>query len=109
MSIIIKGIKMPENGETITITICDDGIVFEERKEPGSVFKAISVPERRRMSNTDRIRSMTGEELAEIMVSVCPPNYPHGDCREYEKFDGNLDCCRCWLDWLKSPVEADNG
>lgn len=44
MSIIIRGMEMPKNGETITITICDDGIVFEERKEPGSVFEAIPVP-----------------------------------------------------------------
>ena len=51
--------------------------------------------------NADRIRAMSVEEMAEIMVSNCPPNYPHGDCREYEKWDGNLDCQQCWLDWLK--------
>mgnify|MGYP001175441608 CR=1 FL=1 len=51
----------------------------------------------RKQSNADRIRSMTGEELAEIIMcqydtdpSVC--NYK-GVC---------LDCC---LKWLKSPVE----
>ena len=58
-------------------------------------------------TSADRIRAMTDEELAEIMVGDCPPNYPHGDCREYEKYDGNLDCCKCWLDWLKSPVEVE--
>lgn len=57
-------------------------------------------------TNADRIRSMSDEELAEIMVGDCPTNYPHGDCREYEKFDGNLDCCKCWLDWLKQEVEG---
>lgn len=45
MGIYIYGLEMPKNGETITITICDDGVVFEEWKEPGSVFKAIQVPE----------------------------------------------------------------
>ena len=45
---------------------------------------------------------MTDEELAEIMVGDCPPNYPKGDCREYEKNDGNLDCPECWLDWLRT-------
>lgn len=55
MSILIKGMKMPENGETITITICDDGIVFEERKEPGSVFKAIPVPPHGRLIDADEI------------------------------------------------------
>lgn len=58
-------------------------------------------------TNADRIRAMSDEEMAEIMVGDCPPNYPHGDCREYEKFDGNLDCCKCWLYWLKSPAEVD--
>ena len=60
-------------------------------------------------TNYDLIISKTPEELAEIMVSDCPPNYPHGECREYEKNDGNLDCFKCWLDWLKSPAEANNG
>lgn len=58
-------------------------------------------------TNYDRLVSKTPEELAEIMVSDCPPNYPHGECREYEKNDGNLDCSKCWLDWLKSPVEVE--
>jgi hypothetical protein len=49
-------------------------------------------------TNYDRIRAKSVEELAEIMVGDCPPNYPHGDCREYEKNDGNLDCSKCWLD-----------
>lgn len=58
-------------------------------------------------TNTDCIKTMTDEELAEIMVSDCPPNYPQGDCREYEKWDGNLDCQQCWLDWLRQEVEED--
>ena len=58
------------------------------------------------ITNADRIKAMTDEELSEIMVSVCPPNYPHGECREYEKYDGNLDCCKCWLDWLKEEAEG---
>lgn len=61
-------------------------------------------------SNADHIRSMTDGELAGIMVDDCPPNYPNGTyeehCRGYEEYDGNLDCCKCWLDWLKAPVEG---
>lgn len=53
----------------------------------------------------DKIRAMSMEEIAEIMVSDCPPNYPHDDCREYKKWDGNLDCQQCWLNWLKQEVE----
>lgn len=51
----LSGMKMPENGETITITICDDGIVFEECKEPGSVFKAIPVPPHGRLVDADAL------------------------------------------------------
>lgn len=58
-------------------------------------------------TNYDILISKTPEELAEIMVSDCPPNYPHGECREYEKNDGNLDCSKCWLDWLKSPADKE--
>lgn len=57
------------------------------------------------VTNYDRIISKTPEELAEIMVSDCPPNYPKSECREYEKNDGNLDCSKCWLDWLKQEAE----
>lgn len=58
------------------------------------------------ITNADRIRALADEALAEIMVSECPPNYPHDECREYEMIDGNLDCSKCWLDYLKK--EANN-
>ena len=51
-----------------------------------------------RKTNADRIRAMSVEKMAEIMVHDCPPNYQHGDCHE-------LDCQQCWLDWLKQEVE----
>jgi hypothetical protein len=63
---------------------------------------------RKPITKADRIRSMTDEELAEIMAGECPPNYPNGNCREYEEYDGNLDCSKCWLDWLKSPADKEN-
>ncbi|MBO5970722.1 MAG: hypothetical protein J6S14_19790 [Clostridia bacterium] len=63
--------------------------------------------ERKPQTNYDRLISKTPEELAEIMASDCPPNYPLVNCREYEKYDGNLDCCKCWLDWLKAPADKE--
>lgn len=56
------------------------------------------------ITNYEKLIRKTPEELAGIMVSDCPPDYPHGDCREYEKNDGNLDCPKCWLDWLKQEA-----
>ena len=45
-------------------------------------------------TNADRIRSMTDEQLAELLYDI-------GDCDSY-----NLECkggrCRdCWIDWLR--------
>ena len=50
-------------------------------------------------TNADRIRAMSDEELAEYIRAffweVCPPI----------KCPGEDYCYKCWLDWLKSPVE----
>ena len=43
-------------------------------------------------SNSDRIRAMTDEELAEFMRSVCDTWY--------------IDANQNWLSWLKSPAES---
>lgn len=52
-------------------------------------------------TNADRIRSMTNEELAEVLVE------PHCDRRttaECKSYHGN--CQQCVLDWLKQPAEG---
>lgn len=57
------------------------------------------------MTNADRIRAMTDEELADWLkyerISVCPPDTGHIHC--------NIsDICadkKCWLDWLKQEVK----
>lgn len=49
------------------------------------------------MTNADKIRAMTDEELAEWLHEHnfnCPPV----DCRDE-------DCAGCWLDWLEQEVE----
>lgn len=50
------------------------------------------------MTNADRIRAMTDEELAKIMNNdkICP----HDDCPVTE-------CEDCWLAWLKSEVDEN--
>ena len=57
MSVLIKGMEMPEDGETVTLTICADGLVFEEFKEPGDVFHAVPVPPHGRLIDVRRIES----------------------------------------------------
>lgn len=49
------------------------------------------------MTNGDKVREMTDEELADICDGLgCPPNPREACCN---------DCKRCWSNWFKSPVE----
>ena len=47
------------------------------------------------MTNGDKIRAMTDEELAKILNGGCP--------QRRAKCNGR--CGTCWLEWLRSPVE----
>jgi hypothetical protein len=54
------------------------------------------------MTNADRIRAMTDEELIAVFVleDKCPPK------RYASRFCDNCDSCKdCWLDWLQQPAE----
>ena len=52
-----------------------------------------------KMTNADRIRAMSDEELAKIIEHElgCPVT---GGCEKMPK-----DCKACWLDWLQQPAE----
>lgn len=66
------------------------------------------------LTNADRIRAMSDEELAATEM-LCPrwaSKEPWTCPKKYAKrTDGKqgYDCVACVLDWLKSPVEVDNG
>lgn len=64
----------------------------------------------RKESNSDRIRSMTDEELAEFLdvkyweFNQCKPDAPVDD----ETKECLLpDCKACWLEWLKRESEDE--
>lgn len=57
------------------------------------------------LTNGDKIRGMTDEELAEkasgmIVCFCCPVK----GCRGRAPDDSDT-CTNCWLKWLRSPVE----
>ena len=52
------------------------------------------------MTNADRIRSMTDEEIAELIYRETDSCAPTGDCEKMSR-----DCKACWLDWLQQPAE----
>lgn len=56
-------------------------------------------------TNADRIRAMTDEELARWIATTADDNCPD---TAHERYCDNR-CGECWLDWLKSPVEVQDG
>ena len=57
-------------------------------------------------TNADRIRSMTDEELAEILSSYCVDKSLFNKCNlRYILSDENV-CKKCYLEWLKSESEV---
>ena len=56
-----------------------------------------------KITNADRIRSMSDEELAEAIISI-PMCVGTDDDKDCEK-DG---CKDCFLNWLQQPAEEDD-
>lgn len=60
-----------------------------------------------KMTNADRIRAISDEELAIILAegchntrecpTICAPIYPFDEVVE--------SCAKCWLEWLKQEVD----
>ena len=49
------------------------------------------------MTNAQKIRSMSDEELAKKLQYMCPDS---GECEKMSN-----DCKACWLDWLNQSAE----
>lgn len=77
--------KVCANADNEYCFACDDGNQFKP------------------MTNSDLIRAMTDEELAETYAGGCP-NGNRLNCGKYY-LHGGRDCFNCWLDWLKAPVD----
>ena len=54
------------------------------------------------ITNADRIRAMTDEELAICLANLasCPECYARRE-------DCGINCWEAWLNWLKSQTEVD--
>ena len=54
------------------------------------------------ITNADRIRAMTDEELAVLLLDGCRGS----KCGEQPQNEhGSVNCFSCRLDWLKQPVK----
>lgn len=49
------------------------------------------------MTNADRIRAMSDEELAKVIADAC-------DCDLISGLSCHGECCDCILDWLRQEV-----
>ena len=72
----------------------------------------------RPMSNADRIRAMSDEQLAKIMVQLVDLDVRIPYCQELPECGALLEtddgipaekCEQCMLAWLRKPAEVDDG
>lgn len=56
------------------------------------------------LSNADRIRDMSDEELAELLLDGCRGS----KCEDRPQNEyGSVNCYECRLDWLRQPAEEE--
>ena len=56
-------------------------------------------------TNADRIRSMSDDELAELLLDGCRGS----KCDDQSKNEwGSVNCFQCRVTWLKQPAEEDD-
>ena len=79
MSVLIKGVEMPENGSCIQIVIDDDGKVYPSVEKcilkMGSIAKAVPVPPQGRLIDADKIpyRKIMLDDDDEFYYGVTQP------------------------------------
>jgi hypothetical protein len=56
------------------------------------------------MTNADKLRAMTDEEMANEFSGQCPAVFG-GYRMSGEDCAGFESCQECWIDWLKQEVE----
>ena len=54
------------------------------------------------ITRADKIRAMSDDELADLIIREIGYCAPTGDCEK-----SSNDCRACWLDWLKQSAEVD--
>ena len=67
----------------------------------GNYFAKLAQSKQKPLTNADRIRSMSDEELAKWIVNIAIQCTAVGGKSDY------LTNETCWLDWLKKEVDDD--
>lgn len=99
-----KILRLCDQIEMIIVTVCNTGYTLQPGDEEAifnrtkAIMDEVSAPPK---TNSDRIRQMTDEELADIMQGQCACcAYQLTGCTEKECKDGAYE-------WLKQEVSED--
>ncbi len=87
--------------------LCDpiEDATFTEDSECAAFNREV---EYKPMTNADRIRAMSNEELAAMFVRACADECPPGRDWYCAKDEYGWDACEaCWANWLQKPAEED--
>ncbi len=57
----------------------------------------------RDVTNAERIRGMSDEELVRLIMCWCPPERDWNCAKGFNGCDG---CEECWAKWLQQPAET---
>ena len=101
-NILIRGMEMPKRGNPLTVLIYPDGTATWKDNE----YKAVEQGGIR-MTNADKIRAMTDEELSIMFVRMmecynCPFDSEETDCAESGDSSKEM-----WLNWLRKEWKTD--
>lgn len=110
---MITGLKgLAADGHEINCRTCRSGKTCNVANAHGYwVGACVRYSPEKPMTNADRIRAMTNEELAknlsEFFGECAFVHIPHREgtmppCSFYD-----FDCQKCWLEWLKQEVPND--
>lgn len=100
-----------------TEVVCGDCGAWQKfvGKEEIRLFEIRASARQKKPTNADRIRSMTDEELAQILVSepiaeTIPFCQNKPECERLLETESGVPesmCAVCALDWLQKPVEGE--
>ena len=57
----------------------------------------------RDVTNAERIRGMSDQELVRLIMCWCPPEMDWSCAKGFNGYDG---CEECWAKWLQQPAET---
>ena len=75
MSILIKGLKMPEDGEFLDLVITADGVVRAYDQEDEKIAEAVELPDHGDLLDKDELSRLVGESFEYFLARLslkCP-------------------------------------